>query len=140
MAKKQILVACLSVVFIAVIAFGVLKVTGFQWDMVINKEDGADAPTESQEHNVILDLSMAYETILDKSTNEFIKGYPIDNAFLHWVGNTYGEDVITDIAYSLYEGNVDSNLWYEMTGSSMHVLWLTYCKTNGYSTYYSGAN
>ena len=40
-----------------------------------------------------------------------------------------------DIAYHLYEGLVDEGLWYEMTGNSMHVLWLMYCKDLGFSTY-----
>ncbi len=84
----------------------------------------------------LTDLSGAFDIILEKGTQDFFKGYPIDYAFLHWLSVTYGEDVILDMAYAVYEGSIEDDVWYQMTGSSMHVLWLEYCQKMQYATYY----
>lgn len=84
----------------------------------------------------LTDLSRAFDIILEKGTRDFFKGYPIDYAFLHWLSVTYGEDVILDMAYAFYEGRIEDDVWYQMTGSSMHVLWLEYCQKMQYATYY----
>lgn len=80
------------------------------------------------------DLSKAYRLILE-SNQDFYLGYPIDDSFLMWVNAKYGDDVIVDLAYNVFSGNQDNNLWYEYTGNSMHVLWLSYCKDMNYSSY-----
>lgn len=99
-----------------------------------------NANQSQKEENIyeakINDLSNAFDIILENGTRDFFKGYPIDKAFLHWVSVNYGENVILDLAYSFYEGNVDADIWYRMTGDSMHVLWLKYCQDMQYATYY----
>ncbi len=84
----------------------------------------------------LTDLSKAFDIILQNGTRDFFEGYPIDYAFLHWVSVTYGQDMILDMAYAFYEGGVGDDAWYEITGSSMHVLWLEYCQEMQYATYY----
>lgn len=84
----------------------------------------------------LIDLSNAFHIILESGTRELFKGYPIDDAFLHWVSATYGENFILDLAYAIYEGNAEEDIWYKNTGSSIHVIWLEYCKEMQYATYY----
>lgn len=84
----------------------------------------------------IPDLSKAFEILLNKGSSEFFQNYPIDLSFLHWVNNCYGNEIVMDIAYRLYEGYHDPVLWYLETGNSMHVLWLEYCRDLSFSTYY----
>lgn len=84
----------------------------------------------------VTDLSKAFDIILENGTREFFNGYPVDYAFLHWVSVNHGENVLLDIAYSVYEGNTEGDIWYELTGKSMHVIWLEYCKDRQYATYY----
>lgn len=84
----------------------------------------------------INDLSKAFDILLNQGEVGFFEEYPVDMSFLHWVNNNYGEAVTMDLAYRLYEGYIDTNLWYLETGSSMHVLWLEYCKDLGFATYY----
>lgn len=81
------------------------------------------------------DLSRSFSIILENGTREFFEGYPIDEAFLYWVSAHCGKDAILDIAYHLYEGNSDVDIWYKVTGESMHVLWLNYCQDKQFATY-----
>lgn len=84
----------------------------------------------------LTDLTMAFDIILENGTRVFFEGYPVDYAFLHWLSVSYGKDIILDMAYAFYEGNMENDAWYQMTGSSMHVLWLEYCQERQYATYY----
>lgn len=147
MTKKSILGVCLFVFLIGAIGLGILHYGGFQWKDMIgedaseNMDDFLDSnpvfnSVRPQEKVEITDLSKAFEIILEKSTKEFYEGYPIDESFLHWVNNTFGDAVVMDLAYHLYEGNADVEMWYQTTGNTMHVLWLMYCQDLGYSTYY----
>lgn len=133
MLKNRVVYACLLIVIIVSIGAGILYNREFLWKSLFDEKTFSEKPKSVIE---ITDLSTAYEIILEYSTNDFVEGYPIDLSFLCWIGNTYGEVAITDIAYQLYEGNIDKELWYEMTGNTMHVLWLNYCKDFGYATYY----
>ena len=77
----------------------------------------------------IADLSDAWDTILNSSTKEFIGGHPVDESFLGMVTADYGENVIEEIAsYANYDS---PDIWYELTGKSIHVLWYDYCAMTG---------
>ncbi len=146
MNKRRIGNICLAVLLIVAIGVGIFHHTGINWVNVVTGKGDEKLesildknpllrPIRPQTKVVINDLSKAFTIILEKSTREFHKGYPIDQSFLHWISKNYGDDTIMDIAYRLYEGYIDERLWYEHTDNSMHVLWLMYCKDLGYSTY-----
>lgn len=80
------------------------------------------------------EVSGACSVILNSGTKEFFQGYPVDMSFLSWVRVNYGDAAINDIAYDLFEGNHDKEVWYTHTGNSIHVLWLKYCKAMNYSS------
>ena len=81
----------------------------------------------------IVDLTDAWDTILNNSTNAFIGGHPIDETFLGMVTADYGNDVIEEIAsYANFE---TPEIWYQLTGKSIHVLWYEYCEMTGMQQY-----
>ncbi|SEA56797.1 poly-gamma-glutamate synthesis protein (capsule biosynthesis protein) [Pseudobutyrivibrio sp. ACV-2] len=81
----------------------------------------------------IADLADAWDTILNNSTKAFIGGHPIDETFLSMIGAKYGDNVIEEIAsYANYD---TPDIWYEMTGKSIHVLWYDYCQNTGIQQY-----
>lgn len=80
----------------------------------------------------ITDLSVAYEVILQNADREFIAGYCLDDAFLMWLTAEYGEESLMEIAYTVLDTEQDVNTWYEVTGNSIHVLWLLYCQNTGF--------
>ena len=145
--KKRILSACLIILFILLLVVGIFKMSGHDiktlWVQVFGEsqegildKDGNLVPVKQDTKLKIKDLSKAYDIILEKGNRAFYKGYPIDYSFLHWLNKAYGEGVVMDIAYRLYEGYLNEDLWYIETGSTMHVLWLEYCKELQFSTYY----
>ena len=81
----------------------------------------------------IVDLTDAWDTILNNSTIEFIGGHPIDESFLAMVTSEYGDDVIEEIAsYAHFD---TPEIWYQLTGKSIHVLWYDYCQMTGIQSY-----
>lgn len=81
----------------------------------------------------IADLTDAWDTILNNSTIEFIGGHPIDESFLAMITSEYGEDVIEEIAS--YANFQTPEIWYQLTGKSIHVLWYEYCMDTGLQSY-----
>ena len=81
----------------------------------------------------IVDLSDAWDTILNGSTKAFIGGHPIDEGFLGYVTAQFGSDIIQEIAsYANFE---TPEIWYTCTGKSIHVLWYEYCEDTGIQNY-----
>lgn len=81
----------------------------------------------------IKDLTDAWDTILNKSTKAFIGGHPIDEGFLANITGIYGDHVIEEIAsYANFE---TPEIWYTLTGKSIHVLWYEYCQQTGIQNY-----
>lgn len=79
----------------------------------------------------IEDLDEAYEVILNECTKEFIGGYSIDESFLSWIHANYEKETVLELANEVLLGEQDVNRWYELTGNSIHVLWLKYCQHTG---------
>ncbi len=94
------------------------------------------APVQDETKVQIHDMSKAFAILMERGGRKFYEGYPVEEAFLHWVNNKFGETVIMDLAYRLYEGYDNTALWYYHTGNTMHVLWLEYCRDLQFATYY----
>lgn len=146
MIKKRIIGACISVVLIVALGVGVLYYSGYSLDDFIGEtaseeledffdENGLFKPAKEETKEAINDLSKAYGIILEKGTREFYEGYPVDQAFLMWLNKNFGDETIMDMAYRLYEGYGENDLWYRETGNTIHVLWLMYCEDMQYATY-----
>lgn len=90
---------------------------------------------EGEGQQQIADMSSTYRIILSQATKEFIAGYPVDESFLMWVNAAYGDGLIERLGEEVQKENQDVNLWYELTGNSMHVLWLYYCQECGFERY-----
>lgn len=93
------------------------------------------AAEEEIQKEQILDMDDAYQTILEQCTGEFIGYHLVDETFLTWISAEYGNACISDLAQAVMTGNQDSNIWYELTGNSIHVLWLLYCQQTGFQQY-----
>lgn len=85
--------------------------------------------------NGISDLTNEFHMILSESVRNFYEGYSIDDSFLLWIAAEYGDSVIEQLASCVQEGERDASIWYELTGKTIHVLWLEYCRSLNYSSY-----
>ena len=79
-------------------------------------------------------IADAIRRILASGTREFFCGYPVDESFLCWIGGTYGQELLLCLADKAGEEQ-DAGMWYELTGSSVHVLWTDYCRAHGFASY-----
>lgn len=94
-----------------------------------------DGTEQVSDKTPIKDLDEAYDVILNYCSREFIGSHPVDEAFLNWVYAQYGEEPVTKLADEVASGEQDVEAWYELTGSSIHVLWLLYCQYTGLQQY-----
>lgn len=101
----------------------------------VMEEEQGEKEQEEDRWETIADMEEAYQAILDFSSGEFIGYHPMDETFLMWLSAEYGNEVIVEVAASLKNGKQDKNLWYELTGNSVHVLWLLYCQQTGFQSY-----
>lgn len=81
------------------------------------------------------DLTEAFDVILNGATKEFIAGYAVDEAFFMWLDAVYGDEVIVELAYHVLDYEMEPEVWYELTGNSIHVLWLEFCQASGFQQY-----
>lgn len=99
------------------------------------QEDVPSQQTPEQEGNrspgELVTLEGACETILEGCTKEFAGGYPMDSVFLSWISSNYGDDAVYSLAEAVEQEAMEPELWYSLTGSSIHVLWNTYCRDLG---------
>ena len=81
------------------------------------------------------DLTQVYRMILNGVTGEFLAGHEVDEAFLCWFEAKYGQAAVKSLAAHVLDGEMEPQLWYQLTGSTMHVLWLSYCQDTGFQRY-----
>ncbi len=116
-----------------------IQQTGQTEEQEIAEEEIAQPAAEQKkvesEQTDSADLEDAYDIILESCTKEFIGYHLPDHTFLAWIAAEYGDDCIQKIAEAIEEDRQDLNLWYELTGNSIHVLWLMYCEQTGIQTY-----
>ena len=101
----------------------------------VTEEELGQEETLSAYRAQMNNLTDAFSVILQGATKDFIEGYMVDEAFLMWLSATYGEDTVYQIANYVLEGQMSADYWYEVTGNSMHVLWLLYCQNFGFQSY-----
>lgn len=91
--------------------------------------------TEYEEEKRYDELVEAIDVLLANGTTEFYAHYPVDESFFLWLESHYGEGTVERIASKVQTQDAEAGVWYQMTGCTMHVLWLEYCKEYRYQTY-----
>ena len=99
-----------------------------------DKGNAADS-TEAIELPEIADLEAEFQAILQGLSKEDIAGYAVDENFLMWLAADCGAEVVRQLAWDILDNEMDAKHWYELTGESIHVLWLRYCDDTGFQSY-----
>lgn len=71
----------------------------------------------------------AMQKILACAGNGLMGGYKIDKSFLKWLSKLYGVETLYFLCQSAEQNMENMESWYEITGKSLHVLWVEYCRT-----------
>lgn len=82
------------------------------------------------------DIAEAIAEILDRATKELAGSYRMDDSFLMWLAGQYGRESVYALQQEVLEGYGQMEDWYEITGKSLHVLWVEYCRDTGIQEYY----
>ena len=128
-------------ILLVILAAGYLGRTGY----LKQKNEGTKQTTaqadgqkveadKEQEAGARSDLQTEYDTILEKCQKEFISNRPIDENFLAWFHSKYGDETLKKVADEVEKENQDPDLWYTLTGNTMQVLWVYYCRDTGYQS------
>lgn len=71
-----------------------------------------------------------YQQLMKDCPKDFCAGYPIEEEFFLWFYGEYGKNIWKLLCDS--GKNLSMTDWYRLTGKSIHVLWLNYCKDKGF--------
>ncbi len=104
---------------------------GFQREKEDLAKDESEKETEQANLQTETPLQKAYEEILEHGTSEFLGNYPIDEVFLDWFLASYGEETLERLTDKDLSEERGQERWYELTGNTIHVLWLMYCRDMG---------
>lgn len=77
------------------------------------------------------EITEVIEEILGKATKELTGNYCVDDSFLLWLAGHYGRKSLYEIQQALQGQACQMESWYEITGKSIHVLWVEYCRETG---------
>ena len=130
--KKRVLLG--GVLFVALCVLAGIGYFGKKMNINFIETETREAPKKEDkaEKKEQLERETLYEEILNHCTADFIGEKPINDNFLSWLHSAYGEEVIEEIAKESKKSRQDRNLWYSLTGNSIQVLWIQYCRDTGY--------
>lgn len=146
MRKRRIWNVVIVFIFAAVIFEG----ANMQPVEAVKQESGTNTKKETEDKEIPVDAipAPAQETVLEIPQEEYAKilqcgsksffgGYMIDDSFLLWLDAAYGSDVIHQLAAYVEQEQAGQEVsrWLELTGNSIHVLWLEYCRQLQFLTY-----
>lgn len=95
-------------------------------DNTVSPETGTQVP----EVNVVV------EEILEKMTKDLTGNYQMDDSFLLWLAERYEGESLNMLQQAIQENPQRIESWYEITGNSIHVLWVEYCRDVGIDGHY----
>ncbi len=101
-------------------------------DNVPESEDALGKDREIEEGNASEpEITGVIEEILGKATKELNGNYRVDDSFLLWLAGHYGRDSLYQLQQMMQGQVCQMESWYEITGKSIHVLWVEYCRETG---------
>ena len=121
----------LETAVLEIVQTGELQVT----EEVLAEQEESRLQEAEKEQEQAEAFERACETILEISTGEFIGYHPLDDTFLAWLASEYGRECVIQTAEEVKAGRQDTKIWYDLTGNTIHVLWLLYCRKTGVQQY-----
>ena len=80
--------------------------------------------------SIMEDLEIVVEGILSNISTQQSLGYPLDENFFAWFYGRYGEDIVREVEKQV-KNEQSSEFWFDLTGNTLHVLWVYYCDATG---------
>lgn len=83
-------------------------------------EDGLSVQMKEREQ--------AVSAAMEKARTEIFAGYPVDESFFGWLVSHYGTKMLVTLTEQMEQEDAGEDLWYDMLGKSIHVVWSEYCR------------
>lgn len=99
---------------------------------IVTKEDGKSEETTPRKP----EITEVIEEILNKMTKRLTGNYQINDSFLLWLAGRYERECLYALQKAVQESPQQIESWYGITGKSIHVLWVEYCRDIGIYEYY----
>ncbi len=112
----------ITTILLVILCIGAFALCGCEADEVT-------AASSNTSNVALAEYSDKCNTILDRASKEFAGNHPIDESFINWIIARYGIDTINQIINRGDYNNPD--LWYDICGKSIHVLWYEYSLSTG---------
>ena len=81
------------------------------------------------------DIGETIQEILENARKELVGSYRVDDSFLLWMAGQYGKESVYALQQEVRKDSQQMECWYEITGKSLHVLWVEYCWHTGLWAY-----
>lgn len=94
----------------------------------IQTSNNGDMSNDVKDGNILNDYQKMMDKILDSGTAVFFGYHPVDENFLSHIVSWYGIDVLRTIVSK--DNYSDPEVWFDLTGKSIHVLWNEYSNSN----------
>ena len=147
MSKKRLIYAVLVLIFLLLLIVAGYRGVDGNVQTVMTENDSQSLEAGHTDSDLLSteetdEIEGNYDEIVDTidqlltyGTSDFYEHYPVDESFFLWLEARYGNATLRNIVRQLKVGKASQNLWYRMTGASMHVLWLEFCKDYQYQTW-----
>ena len=100
-------------------------------NIAAKEQDAAEGNKDSEP-----EITRFVKEVLKKTTKRLSGEYPVDDSFLLWLAGQYGREILYSLQEATCEEPQQMESWYEITGKSIHVLWIEYCRdTNVQESY-----
>ncbi|MCI5614436.1 MAG: CapA family protein [Agathobacter sp.] len=89
-------------------------------------------PQDMTETWKIEEKQACIDHILQTGTRDFFMGYPVDESFLWWFTNRFGQETLTNLDTVCGAENAEG--WTLVSDNSIHALWAMYCNELQFDT------
>lgn len=122
-----------KILSIGVLIFALVSMFGYSYkdqasviNPVIEIEEGQPNNQVIPRYDLI-DFQEESGELLSSLLPEQLGNYPIEEDFFLWFYGKYGPDIWDRLLQESVKHSVGVDLWYSLTGNSIHVLWTNYC-------------
>lgn len=97
----------------------------------VSKRPHGGSPFKEEKKRLESLKDQAIQEILSYGGEGLTGSYPAEEVFLQWFYEQYGMESLASLQQKAQRAESDMECWYELTGKSLHVLWVEYCRTAG---------
>lgn len=97
----------------------------------VSKEQKSSSMRREEKKRMQSRKNQAIQDIVSHSDGRLTASYPVKEDFWQWLYEQYGIEILASLQQKAQGAESDIECWYQLTGKSLHVLWVEYCRATG---------